>query len=119
MRPPLHTALRLLFWCLLAGLAFVTLAPLGMRPILGPANLERALAYAGFGLVAALAYPRQRMFVLAAVVVVAGLLEYGQSLTASRHGRLADFLVKAAGGAAGWLAACALLIAARRPDREA
>lgn len=116
MPPPVQTLLRVASWCALAALAFVTLAPLGMRPVLAPANLERVLAYAGFGLIAALAYPRRRLAVLVAVVAVAGLLEFGQALSASRHGRLADFLVKAGGGAAGWLAACALLLGARRPD---
>lgn len=112
----MRTLLRIAFWCLLAALAFVTLAPIGLRPVLGPANVERALAYALFGLIAALAYPRQRLAVLAAVVVVAGLLEFGQDLTASRHGRVADFLVKAGGGTAGWLAAWTLMLAARRTE---
>lgn len=121
MRPLVATSLRLAFWCLLAGLVVVTLEPIGMRPVLGPANLERAAAYGLFGLVAALAYPRQRLVVLAAVVIVAGFLEFGQGLTASRHGRLADFLVKAGGGAAGWLAACALMLgsrSAKAPERD-
>ena len=112
----MRTLFRLTFWGLLAGLVFVTLSPIGMRPVLGPANLERALAYGVFGLVAAMAYPRQRLLVLVGVVIVAGLLEYGQGLTASRHGRFADFLVKAGGGTAGWLAAGALMLAARGPD---
>ena len=112
----MRTLFRLLFWGLLAGLAFVTLSPIGMRPMLGPANVERALAYGVFGLVAAMAYPRQRLPLLLGVVIVAGLLEYGQSLTASRHGRLADFLVKAGGGTAGWLAAYLVTLARRGPE---
>ena len=115
----MRTLFRLAFWCLLAGLVFATLSPIGMRPVLGPANLERAAAYGAFGLVAALAYPRRRLAVLLGVLIVAGVLEFGQGLTASRHGRLADFLVKAGGGAAGWLAACALTRAGRGPDGAA
>ena len=91
---------------------FATLSPIGMRPVLGPADLERAAAYGVFGLVAALAYPRRRR----AVLIVAGALEFGRGLTAGRHGRLADFPVKAGGGAAGWLAACALMPAGCGPE---
>ncbi len=115
----MRTLFRLAFWCLLAGLVVVTLSPIGMRPMLGPAHVERALAYGVFGLVAAVAYPRQRLIVLAGVVIVAGFLEFGQGLTASRHGRVADFLVKAGGGAVGWLAGCALARTMRERDGRA
>lgn len=94
----MRTLFRLAFWCLLAGLVFVTLSPIEMRPVLGPANLERAAAYGAFGLVAAMAYPRHRLAVLVGVMIVAGSLEFGQGLAASRHGRLADFLIKAGAG---------------------
>ncbi|MDP4025817.1 hypothetical protein Q8W71_24610 [Methylobacterium sp. NEAU 140] len=110
----MRTLLRLAVWTLLAALMFVTLAPIGLRPEVGPANLERVLAYGGFGLLATLAYPRQRLAVLLAVVAAAALLEYGQVLTATRHGRPTDFLVKAGGGAAGWLAAQAVLLVTER-----
>jgi apolipoprotein N-acyltransferase len=111
----MQTLFRLAFWGLLATLIFVTLSPIGLRPEVGPANMERAVAYALFGIVATLAYPRHRFAILLVVVAVAGLLELGQGLDPSRHGRLADFAVKAGSGAAGWLAASALVLAAMRP----
>jgi apolipoprotein N-acyltransferase len=111
----MHTLFRIAFWGILAVLAFVTLSPIGLRPEIGPANYERCFAYALFGIVAALAFPRHRFAILLMVVAVAGLLEAGQMLSASRHGRISDFLVKAGSGAAGWLAASAMIAAAMRP----
>lgn len=111
----MSTLFRLAFWAILAILVFVTLSPIGLRPEMGPANVERAVAYALFGITAALAFPRHRLAILLMVVAVAGLLELGQGLAASRHGRLNDFLVKAGSGAAGWLAASALVVAMARP----
>ncbi len=111
----MRTVFRLAFWGMLGLLAFVTLSPIALRPEVGPANFERALAYAAFGIVATLAYPRQRLAILVFVVAAAGLLEAGQNLSATRHGRVDDFLVKAASGAVGWLAASALAALALRP----
>ena len=111
----MRTVFRAAFWGLLGLLAFVTLSPIGLRPEVGPADYERALAYIAFGTLAALAYPRQRLGILAVVVAAAGLLEVGQNLSETRHGRVDDFLVKAASGAAGWLAASALAVAMARP----
>jgi hypothetical protein len=111
----MRTLSRLAFWGILAVLAFVTLSPIGLRPEVGPANLERCAAYALFGITAALAFPRHRIAILLAVIAVAGILEAGQGLSPSRHGRVSDFLVKAGSGAVGWLAASALLAAAVRP----
>lgn len=111
----MSTLFRLALWAILAVLAFVTLSPIGLRPEVGPANLERCAAYALFGMVAALAFPRHRIAILLTVIAVAGLLEAGQMLSPSRHGRVADFLVKAGSGAAGWLAASAAIAATMRP----
>lgn len=102
--------LRPLAWTLVAALVFVTLAPIGLRPVVvEDANIERALAYALLGFLLALAYPRHwRLAVLAGIGIAAGL-EFGQALTASRHGRIADFLVKASAAGLGVFAAQALL----------
>ena len=110
----MRTLFRLAFWGILAVLAFVTLSPIGLRPEVGPANLERCVAYALFGVAAALAFPRHRFAILLMVVAVAGILEAGQELSPTRHGRISDFLVKAGSGAAGWLAASVLLAVAMR-----
>lgn len=111
---------RISAWMLVAALVFVTIAPIGLRPIVAEsANLERAVAYAFLGLVFALAYPRHRLFALVVVVTVAGMLEFGQTLTESRHGRMPDFLVKAVAASSGVLAAHAALVLRDRTRRVA
>lgn len=111
---------RITAWMLVAALVFVTMAPIGLRPIVADsANLERATAYAFLGLVFALAYPRHRLLALLVVVTLAGVLEFGQTLTASRHGRIPDFLVKASSAAAGVLGAHAALLLRDRAERRA
>ncbi|GJE39801.1 hypothetical protein [Methylobacterium persicinum] len=111
----MQSVFRLAFWTVLAVLVFVTLSPIGLRPEVAPANLERCAAYALFGTLAVLAFPRHRLAILIAILAVAGILEAGQGLSPSRHGRVSDFLVKAGSGAAGWLAASALVAVAMRP----
>jgi VanZ family protein len=102
------TALRLLAWVLLAGLIFVTLSPINLRPISPlPTQLERAAALALVGFVFALAYPRHIWLVALIVLGSTALLELAQLVAPSRHGRLIDVVVKLAGGgfglAIGWL----------------
>jgi len=82
------------------------------------ANLERAMAYALMGFMLALAYPRHWLWALAAGVALAGLLEAAQGLTASRHGRVADFLVKAVAASLGALVAQVVLFAGTRWERR-
>ncbi|MET0258125.1 MAG: hypothetical protein ABW179_06040 [Methylobacterium sp.] len=101
---------RLLAWTLVAALVFVTLAPIGLRPVVtSDADVERALAYALLGGLLALAYPRHWVLALGAGIGIAAGLEFGQVFTASRHGRVADFLVKASAAGGGVLAAHVLL----------
>lgn len=100
---PMQRSARLLGWVLLAALIFLTLCPIGVRPISGePVWLERSAAYAAVALAFSIGYPRQRLLVLALTVAAAGALEAAQMLQPSRHGRLPDFYVKAAGCAVGW-----------------
>lgn len=97
-----QTALRILAWLLLAGLIFVTLSPINLRPISPlPTQLERAIALAIVGLVFALAYPKH--FWIVAIVVLGStvLLEVLQLVSPSRHGRLIDVAVKLMGGSFG------------------
>jgi len=111
--------LRIVAWLLLAGIAFVTLAPIGLRPVTeAPPNLERALAYALFGAAFALAYPRRLGLALTIIVASAIGLELLQSIAATRHARLLDAGVKLVGGGVGvmaGLAASRLFPAARKP----
>ena len=98
----LATVLKLLAWLLLAMIAFSTLAPIGLRPETGASpNLERAAAYALFGLVFALAYPRRLWLGIGIIVVSAVGLELLQLFVATRHARPADAGFKLLGGGAG------------------
>ncbi|GJE83662.1 hypothetical protein [Methylorubrum thiocyanatum] len=109
------TLVRLMAWTVAIGLVVVTLSPLEARPVVASANLERAGAYALFGFLLALSYPRRWVLALLAAVVLAGTLEAAQGLTASRHGRVVDFLVKGGAALIGGLAAQTLhLLLARR-----
>ena len=110
---------RILAWTLVAAIAFVTLAPIGLRPVVADsANLERALAYMLLGLLFGLAYPRHWVLAAFVGVAVAAGLEAGQMLTESRHGRIADFLVKALAAGFGSAMARALLAVQVEVDRR-
>lgn len=94
--------LRIVAWALLLIIAFSTLVPIGLRPETGaPPNVERAAAYALFGLVFALAYPRRLWLAIGVIVVSAVGLELLQLVIESRHARLMDAVVKLAGGGLG------------------
>jgi VanZ family protein len=102
--------LRILAWLLLLGLAIVTLGPIQVRPITPfPVTIERSGGLAIIGFVFALAYPRHLVLVGLLLIGASALLEALQVLEPSRHGRVVDFLVKAAGAViglgAGWLVA--------------
>jgi VanZ family protein len=97
---------RLLGWLLLTALVFVTICPNGLRPLSGePVWFERSAAFAVFALMFSVGHPRQRLLVLVLTVAAAGALEAAQMLQSSRHTRLSDFSVKAAGCGFGWLLA--------------
>lgn len=102
------TLVRLMAWIVALGLVAVTLSPLEARPVVTSPNLERAGAYALFGFLLVLSYPRRWGWALVAAVALAGGLEAAQGLTASRHGRVGDFLVKGGAAIVGALAAQAL-----------
>jgi hypothetical protein len=103
--------LVLLAWVSLGYVMFVTLSPIGLRPIAShnPAY-ERFVAYAIVGILFGLAYRGRRFMALGIVVGAAIALEGLQYLTPDRHGRLVDLLEKVSGGLLGVLIA----IAARR-----
>jgi VanZ family protein len=114
----LTTALRALAWLLLAGLIFVTLSPINLRPNSPlPTGAERAFAFMLVGFVFALAYPRR--IVLVAVIVLGStvLLELLQLVSPSRHGRIIDVAVKLIGGGLGLVAGWLLVkLRSRRTD---
>ncbi|GJD48063.1 hypothetical protein OPKNFCMD_0779 [Methylobacterium crusticola] len=115
---------RILGWLLLATIVTATICPIGYRPISGaPVSVERFTAFAALAFLFAVGYPRRRWQVLVLTIAAAGGLEALQLLEPSRHGRVADFLVKVGGcgfGAAASLAAGLLpgiaLPAGRRDD---
>ncbi|MEA1834268.1 VanZ family protein [Methylobacterium durans] len=100
---------RALSWLMLAALVVVTVAPIGYRPVsAAPISVERCGAFALLGFLFAFGYPRWRWQVFVLTLAAAGLLEILQMLQPTRHGRVADFAVKAAGCGLGGLAALAL-----------
>lgn len=112
------TLVRFAAWIVAAILVFVTLSPIEARPVIASPHLERAAAYALFGFLLALSYPRHRWLVVTASVAMAGILELAQGLTASRHGRVFDFSVKGTAAIMGVIAAQVLYaLLARRTAR--
>jgi len=92
---------RWIAWPLLLAIVFATLSPVGLRPSLAPANIERLVAYVASAGVFGLGYPKHRIKALLLLVAFAGILEAGQHLTSTRHGRISDAAVKMIGAAAG------------------
>lgn len=103
-------AIQFAAWASLVLVALAALSPIEFRPASSlPPTIERFGAFAAVGFAFALAYPRK--FWTAALIVIGAalLLEVLQVLAPSRHGRLADALVKVVGGSAGLIAGWALL----------
>ena len=99
---PVENGLSMYSLALLLALAAVTIEPISQRPVTSlPANLERLLAWACAGTVFATAYADRLLLMLLVLVGAAGFLELAQIEVLQRHGRLSDFLVKAAGGLVG------------------
>jgi VanZ family protein len=97
---------RWVAWLLVLAIAIFTLSPIGLRPISGaPANLERFAAYTVIGTCFGLGYPKRRLAIILMVLGIVGGLELAQHLVPSRHGRLPDGIVKAAGALLGLAAA--------------
>ncbi|KQV83580.1 VanZ family protein [Rhizobium sp. Root1220] len=94
-------------WFLLAGLVFMTVSPIGMRPhTVTSVNLDRVLAYVAVGVAFSLAYPRRWLTVILSLIVGAIAIEYLQYLSPTRHPRFHDALVKAIGASLGGIAGC-------------
>jgi hypothetical protein len=93
---------RRLAWLLVLAIAVFTLAPIELRPVTAaPANWERFAAFMVMGFLFCLGYPRHRWRIVGLVIALAGLLEVLQHVSPSRHGRLPDGFVKAAGALLG------------------
>jgi VanZ family protein len=101
---------QIIAWLLFAAILFITVDPIHLRPESGlPVNVERFLAFAVLGFVFAAAYPKRWLLILLLVVGAAFGFELAQMLAPTRHARLLDAIVKAAGGISGVLASSIFL----------
>ncbi|APO74540.1 VanZ-like protein [Rhizobium etli 8C-3] len=95
---------RPLAWLLLAAIIFVTISPIGLRPhTMTSVNADRGLAYAVTGFLFALGYPKQWKLVALLLIFGALAIEFLQYLSPTRHARLHDAVIKAAGAMLGIL----------------
>lgn len=91
-------------WTCLAFIIFATLSSLPARPVIAGGLftiVERFGAYAVFGSLLYLAYPRHLAFVCIVVLGSAVTLELLQSLIPDRHPRALDAIEKLLGGIVG------------------
>jgi VanZ family protein len=96
------TFLRAAAWAILAGIVFVTVSPINLRPhTMTTVNVDRAAAYAIVGMLFALAYPRNWKTTMVLLVAGAAGFEFLQIFSSTRHARIDDALVKALGAVAG------------------
>jgi hypothetical protein len=86
---------------LFAIITFATLSPIQMRPHLGDANMERALAYVLFGLALGLGFSNRLLQTVIFVIGVAAGLELLQAIDPGRDARIADASIKALAGIIG------------------
>ncbi|MGZ3378614.1 MAG: hypothetical protein ACXU8S_18620 [Phenylobacterium sp.] len=85
----------------MAAIGFVTLCPIGLRPHLASANVERLCAFAVLGVLMSKAAGRRAIGATALVMALAFGLEAAQRFAPGRHAHLADAVVKAFGGVSG------------------
>ena len=89
-------------WAALAAIIFVTISPIELRPHdVMPVNMDRALAFTALAALFVLAYPRHWLWVGIALMAGAAGIELLQELSATRHARIDDAMVKAAGASVG------------------
>jgi VanZ family protein len=109
---------RMFAWLLATAVTFATLGPPLYRP---HSNLgqdgEHTLAFFLVALAFGIAYPRHRLQVTAASIVVIAALEVMQMLVPGRHARLEDFIVDALAAIAGLAVVAGLDFAGGRMRR--
>ena len=113
--------MRPLAWLVLAGIIFVTISPIGLRPhTVTTVDFDRALAYAVTGFIFVLGYPKQWKLIVLLLAFGAIAIEALQYFSPTRHARLHDGIIKGIGAAIGAMAAHALLkIRARKATPKA
>ncbi|HZZ67472.1 MAG TPA: hypothetical protein VFE18_04800 [Phenylobacterium sp.] len=88
-----------------AAIGFVTLCPIGLRPHLANADVERFGAYLILGLLVSRAAGRRAVGATMLVMALAFGLEAAQRFAPGRHAQMVQALVKAFGGLSGVMAA--------------
>ena len=98
----LQKMLKATSWVMILGLVIVTVVPADERPITGlQHDIEHFLAFALAGLTFGFAYAQSLRVNLSSAFVFALALELSQIPLATRHARLRDFMVDAAGACLG------------------
>lgn len=105
-----HKIFATVAWLSLAFIAYATLSPIHDRPQLSTsADIEHVAAFAFLGFAFCTAYRKRLKFVCSLVPGSAVVLEFLQTLTPDRHGKLLDASEKVIGGFLGvFLAVVAL-----------
>ncbi|HEX3888611.1 MAG TPA: hypothetical protein VHW05_14035 [Phenylobacterium sp.] len=89
----------------MAAVGFVTLCPIGLRPHLANADVERFGAYLVLGLLVSRAAGRRAVAATMLVMALAFGLEAAQRFAPGRHALMAQALIKAFGGLSGVMVA--------------
>lgn len=114
-----NRAFHFIAWGMLAAIVFVSLSPIGLRPVdLLPVNMDRMLAFALLSGLFVLAYPRYAIWVGATMIAAAGVIELLQSLSPTRHAQVEDAVVKALGALLGMVTAMAVNATRRQAGRN-
>lgn len=96
--PMVAISLKVISWVLILGLVIITVIPANERPGTGlQHDIEHFVAFALTGLVFGFAYVWQLRTLLVSAIIFALLLELSQIPLPTRHARLEDFIVDAAG----------------------
>ena len=98
---PLQMLFVVMTGVLIAAVIVITLGPVGWRPHLIGANVDRFVGFLVLGSFLALMQPKRFFIVCAAIIMGAVFLEYSQTFFRGRHGGVHDFEFKVVGGLLG------------------
>ena len=98
----IRTLARLSAFAAISFIAFVTLSPIGLRPVVTGIHTEHLFAFAIVGALFGVGYPRHLLIAATLVIALAAGLEALQNLAPGRHGRLIDMDMKIAGTVIGF-----------------
>ena len=98
-------AARILAFGCFAFIVFVTLSPIGLRPVVTGIQTEHVVAFAVVGALFGVGFARHLLLAAALVIAAAIGLEALQNLAPGRHGRLVDMNMKIVGAVLGFAVA--------------